>query len=529
MVALDDGGAQPAVRVLDGRLDVVDGLISRDHAGEGEEARLHDGVDPRAELMLLGHPVGVDGPDGEVLVDDLGLHFERQPVPQLLGAVRAIEQERGSRLGVGEDRHLLQQAELVARDEVSVFDEVRRPDGLGAETQVRHGHRARLLRVVHEVALGVHVGVLADDLHRRFVRADGAVGAESEEHRLHLARRPWVAEFVVGVEAQPGHVVVDAHGEAPFRAWFLRRVEPGQLVEHRLDMGGTELLRRQAVAPADHVWRPLERSGVGVHHVVQGGDDVEQQRLARRSRLLRAIQHGDRAHGRRQRPHEVLGRERTVEAHLQESDALARSGQGLDGLLGGARSGSHQHHHPVGVGRSDVVDQPVGATAAGGELAEHALDDAGHRVVERVGRLACLEEHVGVLGRAPQLGCVGREASPAMGQHGVVVHQRPQVGVVEHGDLVHLVRRPEAVEEVHERHPGPQRGGVGDGGEVVGLLDAAGSEHRPAGRAGVHDVGVVAEDRQGVSRDGAGGDVHRARGELAGDLEHVRNHQQQAL
>ena len=49
------------------------------------------------------------------------------------------------------------------------------------------------------------------------------------------------------------------------------------------------------------------------------------------------------------------------------------------------------------------------------------------------------------------------------------------------------------------------------------------------GGASVHDVGVVAEDRQGVRGDRAGGDVHGARGQLAGDLEHVRHHQQQAL
>ena len=116
-----------------------------------------------------------------------------------------------------------------------------------------------------------------------------------------------------------------------------------------------------------------------------------------------------------------------------------------------------------------------------------------------------------------------------MGQHGVVVDQRPQVVVVEQGDLVDLVRRAEPVEEVQERHPGPQRGGVGDGGEVVRLLHAAGGEHRPAGGAGVHHVAVVAEDRQGVRGDRAGGDVDRARRQLAGDLEHVRHHQQQAL
>ena len=95
--------------------------------------------------------------------------------------------------------------------------------------------------------------------------------------------------------------------------------------------------------------------------------------------------------------------------------------------------------------------------------------------------------------------------------------------------LFDLVASAEAVEEVQERHPRPQRRGVGDEREVVRLLHRAGGEHRPAGRAGVHHVAVVAEDRQGVGGDRAGGDVDDRRRQLAGDLEHVRDHQQQAL
>ena len=64
---------------------MVDRLVRRDHAGEGEEARLHDRVDPRPELVLAGDPVGVDRPHGEVLLDDLSLHLVRQPVPHLVG------------------------------------------------------------------------------------------------------------------------------------------------------------------------------------------------------------------------------------------------------------------------------------------------------------------------------------------------------------------------------------------------------------------------------------------------------------
>jgi hypothetical protein len=40
---------------------------------------------------------------------------------------------------------------------------------------------------------------------------------------------------------------------------------------------------------------------------------------------------------------------------------------------------------------------------------------------------------------------------------------------------------------------------------------------------------VIAEDRQRMRRDGAGADVQDARQLLPGDLEHVRDHQQQPL
>src|SRR4029453_10999977 len=152
----------------------------------------------------------------------------------------------------------------------------------------------------------------------------------------------------------------------------------------------------------------------------------------------------------------------------------------------------------------------AGAPGGGGQL---GLDDLPDGVVVGVSRLAGLEEDVGVLGRAAQLGPVRGQAPVAVGG---------PIGVVDVGGG-------EAVEKVEERPPRGQRRGGGDQGQVVGLLDRAGGEHRPAGRSGGHHVGVGAEDRQGVGGDRGGGHVDDRRGQLAGDLEHVGQHQQQAL
>ena len=139
----------------------------------------------------------------------------------------------------------------MAGDEVGAVDQVRGADRLRAEAEMRHRDRSGLLGVVDEVALREQVGVLADDLHRALVGADGAVGAETEEHGLDLAGRPRMREVGVDREAEVGDVVVDADGEMTLR------VLGRELVEHRLEHRWRHLLRREAVATADHPRHPL--------------------------------------------------------------------------------------------------------------------------------------------------------------------------------------------------------------------------------------------------------------------------------
>ena len=52
---------------------------------------------------------------------------------------------------------------------------------------------------------------------------------------------------------------------------------------------------------------------------------------------------------------------------------------------------------------------------------------------------------------------------------------------------------------------------------------------RPAGRAAGHDVAVIAENRKRLRGQRARRDVKHRRRQFAGDLVHVRDHQQQAL
>ena len=173
------------------------------------------------------------------------LHRARQMVPDLVRTVWRVQQHGGA--GCGQPQHVVarDELELMAADEAGLLDQVGRMDRLWSEAQMRDRLRARLVRVVDEIALRVQSGILGDDLHAVLVGAHRAVGAETVEHRLHQILR-LDAEIRIRRQAGMRHIVDDADGEA------VARLGPAQFVEHRLGHRRIEILRRQPVAAADH-------------------------------------------------------------------------------------------------------------------------------------------------------------------------------------------------------------------------------------------------------------------------------------
>ncbi len=64
-----------AVAALDRAPNGVEGALARQHAREGEEAGLHHGVDAPPHARLPRDPVGIDGPDPQLLLEDRFLHL----------------------------------------------------------------------------------------------------------------------------------------------------------------------------------------------------------------------------------------------------------------------------------------------------------------------------------------------------------------------------------------------------------------------------------------------------------------------
>ena len=199
------------------------------------------------------------------------------------------------------------------------------------------------------------------------------------------------------------------------------------------------------------------------------------------------------------------------------------------GLFRRFRTRTHHDKHAVGIGSAAILERAVAAAGKFAELPHAVRDHVGCFQVPGICRLAGLEKDVGVLGRTADHRAVRRQRTRAMVADKLVADHGPNRLLRQRLDLRDFVRGPEAVEEVQYRHPAFERRAMRDQGKILRFLHRVRGQHREACGTAGHDVAVIAENRQGMSRYRARSNVKDRRRQLAGDLEHVGNHEQQAL
>src|SRR6185369_17591933 len=92
-------GSSLAVSLLDGLLDMSDGFVARQDAGNAEEAGLHDRVDAAAHAHLLRQRISIDGKETNALLDHLFLHLARQSVPNVAWVAGRVHEKDSARRG----------------------------------------------------------------------------------------------------------------------------------------------------------------------------------------------------------------------------------------------------------------------------------------------------------------------------------------------------------------------------------------------------------------------------------------------
>ena len=250
-----------------------------------------------------------------------------------------VHQHGGAGRGVAEDLVAADEAPLAARDKLGGAHEPRRVDGLRTETQVRDGDGAGFLGVVNEVALGEEVGLFADDLDGVFIRADGAVRAETNEDATTHARGLEL-EGLVPAQRRVGDIVVDADGEPMARAGG---VEVGENTEsHR----GGEFLGAETIAAADHA---AQRHGDGSLGLGESREHGEIERFAGGAGLLGAIEHAEGADGGGQGAEEGGDGERLKKADGDDADAAAVGVEMFGGGLDRLDAAAHAHDDVLGL------------------------------------------------------------------------------------------------------------------------------------------------------------------------------------
>ena len=308
-VHLDHLFALLAEGLLRGLLHIGDGFVNGDDVRQAEEGRLQHHAGVVAQAQLPGDGVGVDDVEFGVLFGQPPLDGGRQLTLQLLGGPAAVQQEGTAGLQLGDDVVLIQERLVVAGHEVRLLHQIGGEDGLLAEAQMAPGDAEGLLGVVLEVRLGVHIGVVADDLDGVLVGAHGAVAAQAPELAAdHLLVGQ--GQAVAHGQGAVGHIVLNAHGEAG------EGLVAQQVVEHGLDLGGSGVLGGETIAAAADVG--------GVLPVSVGGADSQIQGVAGRAHFLAAVQNGDLLHRLGQGGPEMLLGERIEQMDLEIANLLTQ-------------------------------------------------------------------------------------------------------------------------------------------------------------------------------------------------------------
>ena len=495
-------------------LHLLNSLLEGNHIGNLEEGRLHDGIRARTQTQLGSNLRSVDDIEVDVVLGQICLHVVRQRAAGRLGIVRRVQEERTALLQALQYIILIYIRRNVASHKVGRRNQIRRRDRVITETEVRRGVTTRLLRVIREVSLAILVGRTTDNLNRVLVGTYRTVGTQTEEQTLErtgLGHRDLLAYG----QREVRYIVHDTYREVILRLGLLHVLEYGQ------HLGGRRILRRETVAATDDLGLNL----LAVEHRLH----VHIERLALGTGLLRAIQHANLLHRSGNYIEEILLREGTIEVYGDKTHLLALSAQVVDRLLDGLRNRTHGNNHVLGLGVTVVNERSILTTRDGRNLLHRLGYHVRHCIVELVASLTSLEIDIGVLSRTTRYGVLGIERSSAELLQRLAIEHSGQLSLVDHLNLLNLVRSAEAIEEVNKRNASLEGNDVSHTGQVHNLLNRRGSQHRKAGLAGSHHVLVVTEDRQSVRSQGTSRHMEYARQQLTGDLVHVGDHQQQTL
>ena len=219
-VHVDDLLALAPIGRLDGFLHVFNSVSLGKYLGELEESSLQNGVGAVSETDFSGNLNCIYNIDMNTVFRNVFLGCGRQMLRQLRCAIGTVDKESAARLNILSHVVFGQVAGVVAGNEVCFGNIVRRLYPALTETQVADGNAAGFFRVILEVCLNLHIGMVADNLDGVLVRANRSVRAESPELAGDNVLRGGVRVFGDG-DGKICNIVNNADSKAVYRLFGL--------------------------------------------------------------------------------------------------------------------------------------------------------------------------------------------------------------------------------------------------------------------------------------------------------------------
>lgn len=211
----------------DGFLQVLHSIFNRDDTGQFEESSLHDHVDTTAKADAFSNLNSINGVEVDLMFNKITFQLSWKFLIQFCIGPRAVQEERAAIFQASHDIVAMNIRRVMNSYIVSRVDKERHMDRSMTETQVGHGNTAGLLGVISEVALCVHIGLIADDFDSALVGANRTIAAEAPEHAARGAFRGDVEYFFLR-EGGVRYIINDTNGEVVFRFSLLEVVEDSQ-------------------------------------------------------------------------------------------------------------------------------------------------------------------------------------------------------------------------------------------------------------------------------------------------------------
>ncbi|SAH62959.1 Uncharacterised protein [Enterobacter hormaechei] len=270
-----------AVAFGDRPLEFHQRAVARQNISQVEERHLHNRIDTRRQAAFAGDLRGVNDIQARLFLVKHCLDFLGQACPDLVGAVRGVDQENTAGLQALGHLIFINELELVTANKIRLRNQVCRADRVFADAQMGNGQSARFFGVVDEIPLRIPRRRVADNFDVVLGCRDAAVATQTVEQRFQFRSRG--QGFFRQGQRKVSHVIINADRKARLRFCL------AEFSKYRQDALRSELFGRQSITPANDARQRFALTAV--KRLSQSGHHIQIKWLSLCARLFGAVQY----------------------------------------------------------------------------------------------------------------------------------------------------------------------------------------------------------------------------------------------